>query len=314
MRKHQRYLPVRDARGALLPYFVTVEMSGLAGFMARECALRAGEPPAVAAALFEMEQPRTATDAIPASLPGALLALADRFDLLMAMFALGTTPSGSSDPFGLRRAALGIIRILRSRQDTQPLSIEHCLHLAATRLRRQGVDVPDHAISAALDFTLGRLAQQLRDEGVPASLVAAVAPGASRPGRAVTTLATIQKLAHDETLRSVVAVHQRIRRILPEGTTPGYDSALLTEPAEAHLHRAVEALPPYAPDDLIGYLDAVHTLVDPTNTFFDDILVMTPDPPLRAARLGLLATVAATAPVEIDWVALHAAHQEEAPA
>ena len=103
--------------GALAKYDLATnlvtEMTSLAGFVAREYALRKGEPQAVADALREMEQPHTSADAVPASLPGALLALGDRFDLLMAMFALGAKPSGSSDPYGLRRAALGVARILR---------------------------------------------------------------------------------------------------------------------------------------------------------------------------------------------------------
>ncbi|MFD0867458.1 glycine--tRNA ligase subunit beta, partial [Tessaracoccus lubricantis] len=88
---------------------MVVEMSSLAGFIAREYAVRKGETQAVADALYEMEQPHTSADAVPASVPGALLALGDRFDLLAAMFALGAKPTGSSDPFGLRRAALGVV-------------------------------------------------------------------------------------------------------------------------------------------------------------------------------------------------------------
>ena len=106
---------------------MVVELSSLAGYMAREYALKAGETPEVAAALYEMEQPRTAGRALPESRPGALLALADRFDLLMAMFALGAKPTGSSDPFALRRAALGVIGIPRSQPTLSAISVEQGL-------------------------------------------------------------------------------------------------------------------------------------------------------------------------------------------
>ena len=92
---------------------LVVEMSSLAGFVAREYSLRKGETTAVADALAEMEEPHTTASPVPATLPGSLLALGDRFDLLASMFALGAKPTGSSDPYGLRRAALGVVRILR---------------------------------------------------------------------------------------------------------------------------------------------------------------------------------------------------------
>ncbi|HEV7452028.1 MAG TPA: glycine--tRNA ligase subunit beta, partial [Pseudonocardiaceae bacterium] len=93
---------------------MVIELTSLAGVMAREYARRAGESETVSQALFEMELPRSAGDALPETTPGALLALADRLDLLVGLFGIGATPTGSSDPFGLRRAALGVVNILRS--------------------------------------------------------------------------------------------------------------------------------------------------------------------------------------------------------
>jgi glycyl-tRNA synthetase len=285
-------------------------MSSLAGFMAQEYALRAGESPAVADALAEMEQPRTMAARLPASLPGALLSLADRFDLLMAMFALGAKPTGSSDPFGMRRAALGVVRILRARSDVASISILSGLRAAADSLRKQGVDVPDSAIADALEFTVGRFAQLLRDEGVPASLVAAVLPGASSPGQAAASLVTIGKLASDTGFQSLVAALQRIGRIVPAGTPAAYDAGLLTEPAEVGLIRALAGLPAPASEDLSTFTTAANGIVAPTNAFFDDILVMAEDPQVRAARLGLLSSVLGKAPAFLDWNALSIALSE----
>src|SRR5699024_8271154 len=127
-------------------------------------------------ALFELELPRHTGDALPASTPGALLALADRFDLLMAMFAVGAKPTGSSDPFALRRAALGAAMILRAHGELGALDIPAVTSAAAERLRAQGIEIPDDAEAAVVEFVTGRFAQLLRDEGVSAEAIAAVEP------------------------------------------------------------------------------------------------------------------------------------------
>ena len=150
--------------------------------------------PEVAEALWETELPRSSGDALPVSTPGALLALADRFDLLMAMFAIGAKPTGSSDPFALRRAALGVASILRQVPAVASVTISQGLAAAAARLRQQGIEVSDESRSAAQEFVEGRCAQQLRDEGVPAGLVAAVAPLADAPGRMAAALADLEQV------------------------------------------------------------------------------------------------------------------------
>lgn len=283
---------------------MVVEMSSLAGFVAREYAARKGETPFVADALAEMEMPHTSADAVPASAPGALLALADRFDLLAAMFGLGAKPTGSSDPFGLRRAALGVVRILRE-QPELALSVRDGLDDAAVRLREQGVTCDDAALDAAEEFTIGRYAQLLRDEGVSADVVSAVLPSAGRPGVADAHVAALTSLASDADFRALVEAIVRITRIVPADTSPSFDAALLTEPAEAALAQAVEATP--QSDDLYALARGHASLVAPIATFFDDILVMADDPALKAARLGLLATIVAKAPAGLDWKAVDAA-------
>ena len=301
--------------GALAKYDLATqmvtEMTSLAGFVAREYAARTGEPQAVADALYETEQPKTSADALPASVPGALLALGDRFDLLMAMFAIGAKPTGSSDPFGLRRAALGVVRILRDQgpvgQALADLSIRSGLEAAAVRLRSQGVEVSDESVDAALEFTVGRYAQLLRDEGTSVHLIDAVLPGAATPGEATTALAQAEALRGDEGFRSIVASLQRIGRIVPEGTATAYDASRLTEPAEVELREALEGLPEGSSADLETFAAQGKALVDPVARFFDDILVMAEDPEVRAARLGLLASVRAAAPRQVDWSALSTA-------
>ena len=287
---------------------MVIEMSSLAGFIAGEYARRTGEDPQVATALEEMEQPRTSADAVPQSLPGTLLALADRADLLVGLLATGAKATGSSDPFGLRRAALGIVRILRSWTDPRliaDLTLRTVLQAAADRLREQGVDAGEDVVADAAQFAESRFAQLLRDEGVAAEQVAAVAPGMDRPGRVDQMLTEIDELLDREDFQALVAAVQRTSRIVPAGTTPDTDSPLLTAPAEIRLREVLDGF--RAPESLPALTAASGELVQAVNAFFEDILVMDPQEDLRLARLGLLAAVLAAMPAQVDWAALDTA-------
>jgi glycyl-tRNA synthetase len=289
---------------------MVIELTSLAGVMAREYALRAGETAAVAEALHDAELPRSAGGTLPRTLPGAILALADRLDLLAGLFAVGANPTGSSDPFGLRRAALGVTAILRAWPALEPVTLTAGLEAAAAQLRRQGVNVPADALAAAREFTLRRLEQQLLDSGADYRQVAAVLPLADAPAAADRALADLAKLADQPEFADLAAALQRVRRIVPPGTAPGYDPQRLTEPAEAALHQALaglqEALGAGQPS-LAEFAAAASVLTGPVNAFFDEILVMTDDPVQRAARLGLLAAIRDLAAGVLDWTALAAA-------
>ena len=295
--------------GALAKYDLATnlvtEMTSLAGFVAREYALRKGEPQAVADALREMEQPHTSADAVPASLPGALLAIGDRFDLLMAMFALGAKPSGSSDPYGLRRAALGVVRVLREVPGLTGIGVRDGLEAAAEALTTQGITVSQDAIVAAEEFVIGRYAQLMRDEGHSADLVAAVLPSATRPADADAKIRDLEVLTGDAGWRVVVEAVVRINRIVPTGTPVGFDAAVLVDDAEKDLAQIISGREPGL--SVSGFAKSAQELVKPIARFFDETLVMAKDPSLRAARLGLLATVQSLAPAGLDWVAIDAA-------
>ncbi len=287
---------------------LVTEMTKLAGFVAREYAVRKGETQAVADALYEMEQPRTTADPVPASVPGALLALGDRFDLLVAMFALGAKPSGSSDPYGLRRAALGVVRILREDAALAEVSVRDGLTAAAEALRAQGVEVSKEAVDAAEEFTVGRFAQLMRDEGRSADLVAAVLPSATHPADAAQKVRDLEPLLPDPDWRAVVEALVRIQRILPAGTEPGFDASVLTDKAERALAEVVATAAPST--TVAGFAATGHDLVGPVTAFFEETLVMAEDPALRAARLGLLASLAALAPSGLDWAAVDTATKQ----
>ena len=284
---------------------LVTEMTSLAGFVAREYARRKGEPDAVAEALHEMEQPHTSADALPASLPGALLALGDRLDLLMAMFALGAKPSGSSDPYGLRRAALGVVRILREDPVLAAITVRQGLEIAADVLRAQGIQVSPESIAAAEEFTAGRFSQLMRDEGHSADIVLAVQPSAGHPAEAVRHARELEALLDDPEWRAVVEAVVRIRRIVPQGTLPGHDPAQLREPAEVALREVVEGLERCA--TVMDFATTGRRLVPLIARFFDEILVMAKEPEVRESRLGLLAGLVALAPEGLDWAAVDAA-------
>lgn len=299
---------------------MVIELSSLAGVMAEEYALRAGEQPPVARALAEMDQPRTAGGALPRSVPGALLALADRFDLLAGLFALGVTPTGSSDPYGLRRAALGAVAVLRAfPDDLAAVLLSAGLAAAGRQVEAHGVTVSEASQAAALEFVIARYEQQLLDAGHEHNLTQAVLPLADAPARADATLAHLEKLAGQEEFAALAAALQRARRIVPEGTAAEYSAQSLAEAAEVRLHEAVgevEARLAGAGDGsasgaglglglgLDEFFTAAQPLIAPVNTFFDEVLVMAEDPELRSARLGLLARINRLAADVLDWRAL----------
>ncbi|TDC40467.1 glycine--tRNA ligase, partial [Actinomadura sp. KC345] len=218
---------------------MVIELSSLAGTMAREYARRSGEDDAVAEALHDMELPRSAGDALPATTAGAVLAAADRLDLLAGLFAVGSAPTGGSDPFGLRRAALALTAILRDVPRLAPVTVGDGLAIAA---RHQPVDVAPEALGEAERFVARRLEQNLLDEGRPVHIVRAVLPHAGAPARAADAAADLAELLGSPRFERLTTALQRVLRIVPAGTAAGYDPALFTEPAEQDLDAAFTAV------------------------------------------------------------------------
>jgi glycyl-tRNA synthetase len=293
------------ARAAALAKFdlassMVIELPGLAGTMAREYALRAGEDTAVAQALYEMELPRSAGDAVPATAAGAVLAAADRLDLLAGLFAVGAAPAGGSDPFGLRRAALGLTAILRAAPRLAALTVGDGLAIAA---RHQPVEVPPDALAEAERFAARRLEQSLLDEGLPVPVVRAVRPLAGAPARAARAASDLVGLLGTDEFARLTTALQRVLRIVPAGTEAGCDPGLFAEPAEHRLAEAFvrlrDGLPPRPA--LPEFASAAAGLPGPIDGYFDDVMVMDRDPRLRANRLGLLAAIRDLAAPLLDW-------------
>ncbi|BEL02255.1 glycine--tRNA ligase [Actinoplanes sichuanensis] len=273
---------------------LVTEMTSLAGVMARDYALHAGEDRPVAQAVYEAELPRNTGDALPASVPGAVLSLADRLDLVAGLAATVGLPTGSSDPFAVRRAVLGLLAVHRATPALASFDLFDGLSLAA-----QPVPVPEEVLAGSREFLARRLEQLLVEEGQPVDRVRAVLPHAGRPALVDVLLAQLATAVADPGFRAVAAAIQRARRIVPDGTVAGYDPAVLKEPAEIALHEAVVAVSGFA--DVTGFVTAVRPLVEPVGRFFDEVFVMDEDPVLRAARLGLLATVRDLGTGLLDW-------------
>jgi glycyl-tRNA synthetase len=303
------------ARAAELAKFdlaseVVTELPGLAGVMAREYARQAGEPAPVAEALYEMELPRHPADEVPASLPGALLGVADRLDLLAGLFALESSPTGSSDPFGMRRAAAGLTAILGSQPRLGPVTLDRGMAVAA---RYQPVELTDRARQEALRFIGRRFSQHLLDAGHPPRVVRAVLPVAWSLTEAEQTAAELTRMLSDPDFQALVAVMQRVRHIVPADAPARHYPQIFAEPAERNLYAALtraaaelglgaadgnpadpaaERAPAAAERVTLGQFTVVaHGLVSPVEAFFAEVRVMSEDPVVRANRIGLLAAV-----------------------
>ncbi|GAA1805874.1 glycine--tRNA ligase [Luedemannella flava] len=281
---------------------LVTEMTGLAGVIGRDYARHGGESAEVARAVFEAELPRQAGDELPASTAGALLALADRADALVGLAATVGLPTGSSDPFALRRAAVGAVAIHRGVPALAAVSLRDAFAAAAAR---QPVAVAEGTVDAVVEFVTRRLEQQLLDEGHPVDRVRAVLVHAARPSTADRVLAQLNETADSSDFRRLAAALQRARRIATSGAA--YEPGVLTEPAERRLHETVVTAAARLPADA-GIAELVEVDADElpaaVDAFFDDILVMADDPAVRARRLGLVGAVAALGDGVLDWPAL----------
>ncbi|MEV0443327.1 glycine--tRNA ligase [Streptomyces spectabilis] len=296
---------------------LVTELTSLAGTMAYEYALRGGEPETVARALYEMELPRSTGDALPLTTPGAILALADRFDLLVGLFAVGAEPTGSSDPFGLRRAAQGVVSILRHTPAMKGVTLSQGLSAAATRLCAQGVDVSREQVAEVHAFVVKRYEQQLLSQGTEFRKIAAVLRLADMPAAADATLAALEQHIGTPDFVALAGALQRVQHIVaaapPESYTDG-ELALLVAPAERGLYEAFQQLAREmdgAPTGLERFVKSSRTLVRAVVTFFDEVLVMAQEPELKAARLLLLSEIGKLATRVLDWSALGSAMAEE---
>ncbi len=277
---------------------MVVEMTSLQGIMGREYAKRSGEPATVAQAIFEHYLPRSAGDKLPESAPGVALALADRLDSLAGLFAVGLAPTGSADPYGLRRAAAGVVQILLERG--LPFSTRAGLAEAALALP---VEASSESLAAAVDFIVGRLQVMLRETGLAFDVVeAALAARGENPVLAREAAQQLTTWVAKDGWSVLLDNYARCVRITREQPRFTLDASLLREPAEQALYKALStaeaAISPES--DVDGFLTEFTPLVPFIQAFFDEVLVMDKDVALREARLALLQRIAGLAEGIVD--------------
>ena len=230
-----------------------IELTSLAGVMAAEYAVRSrGARAGGAGPVRHRVAPLGGRNAAQTR-PGAVLALADRLDLLAGLFAVGASPTGSSDPFGLRRAALGVTAILRAWPALEPVTLTAGLDAAAAQLRGQGAPAAEAAMAQARDFIVRRLEQQFLDSGADHRHVAAVLSLADAPAVADRTLAELAKLADRPSSRawprpcSGCAASSR-----PAPRRPTSPSSSPSRPRWPCTGRSPGSEPPWAPPGPLG--------------------------------------------------------------
>ena len=289
---------VVDRAATLAKCDLMTEMVGefpeLQGTMGRYYALAEGEPEAVATAIESHYLPRHAGDALPTDPAGRAVALADRLDTLVGVFAAGKKPKGSKDPFALRRAAQGVVRIL---DDAEVRMALPALIDAAAEVLGDQVDVDADTRSAVEAFILDRMRAWLGERGVGVNTVRAVEAGQVEfIADFVRRAEALQRFADDPEMESLIAANKRAANLLRQSQTREFADVredLLKIDEERALFEAVvrveaevrEALE--AGDDATALmrLSGLKPVVD---AFFDEVMVMDDDESLRANRLALL--------------------------
>nr|WP_178411134.1 glycine--tRNA ligase subunit beta [uncultured Haemophilus sp.] len=271
------------------------EFTDTQGVMGMHYARHDGEDEEVAVALNEQYMPRFAGDELPKSLVASAVALADKFDTLTGIFGIGQAPKGSADPFALRRAALGALRIIVEKN--LPLDLEDLVKKSAAlfgdKLTNQNV------VADVVDFMLGRFRAWYQDEGIAVDVIQSVL--VRRPTRPADFDARVRAVSHFRTLDSaeaLAAANKRVSNILAkaDATIGEINLTACVEPAEKALAEAVLALrtevqPLIAQGDYTAVLDKLANLRTPVDSFFDNVMVNAEDPALRQNRLAILNTL-----------------------
>ena len=270
-----------------------IEFTSVQGVMGSYYAAASGETPQVVQAIGQHYQPRFAGDELPETTVGKLVALADKLDTICGLFSVGQGPTGSSDPFALRRSAIGIVNMLEAGVN---ISLAAAIDCSLAAFAEQGVQFDAAAVRAeVVDFFVTRTKVMLRDAGVEADTIDAVlAAGVEEP-------AVIGQRAHAledarandaETFDNLATAYARANNLRKPELGSAVDEGLLTEPerplaaavaqAEGTVAAALEA------DSFAAALSELAALRAPIDGFFADVMVMDEDPALRDNRLRLL--------------------------
>ena len=269
------------------------EFPHLQGIMGRYYALHDGESKQVAQALDEQYMPRFSGDHLPETAEGATLAVAERMDTLAGLFGIGQPPKGAKDPFALRRAALGVLRILMQKQIPLNLSV-----LVNNALENYSEDqlTNNNTASQLLDFLYQRFNAWYLEQGIDANVIHAVM--AKRPEVVSDFDARVKAVAHFNSLENaeaLAAANKRVSNILAKIPDQKFvfDKDKLVEPAEIQLAKNLQMLeekltPLFAERNYQQAMIILSEIRQPVDTFFDEVMVMDKDETLKNNRLALL--------------------------
>ena len=262
------------------------EIPELQGLMGRYYAAAAGESQDVALAVGEHYFPVGAGAPVPTSSAGQIVALADKLDTLAGIFSIGQPPTGSKDPFALRRAALGVLRILIKAE----LDLDLRAAVAAAWAAQPGNAKADGQ-QALWQFLVERLRGVL--DCSPEIFNAVAATETPRPLDFAARVAAVQQFQQLPEAAALAAAHKRVRNILAkdQAADAAVDTSLLEDGAESGLYAALQSSAAAAEQagDYVGSLRALAALRAPVDSFFDQVMVMADEPKLRNNRLALLA-------------------------
>jgi len=258
----------------------------LQGIIGGEYALRSGEQKDVAAAIAEQYQ------AVPQTKPGLAIAVADRLDSLVGMFAAGLAPTGAKDPFGLRRAAIGLV---------QPLT-EHDVDFdladaVKKSAKTQPIECNNEAQAKILEFITGRLSVVLKDLGYKHDVVEAVlAQQSANPAASARAVKQLSAWVSREDWQSILPGYARCVRIIRSANLDDrpltIDDKAFIEKEEKDLYAAIQSSAGHRPSSIDEFLEIIVKLIPSINAFFDKVLVMAEDKKVKENRLGLLQRIA----------------------
>jgi glycyl-tRNA synthetase len=265
---------------------MVAEMTSLQGIIGREYALRSGEDPGVAEAIGEHYQP------VPNTRAGLAIALADRIDALVGLFAAGLAPTGAKDPFALRRAAIGVVQPLIE-QD-----LDFDLRAAVAKAARlQPIVVSEAVQDQVLDFVEGRLSVLLKENYRYDVVDAVLAEQSLNPASAARAARQLQAWVEREDWDAILPGYARCVRIIRAGEIEDrsqmtVDPTKMVEESERDLYNGIQSLVTGHPPTVDEFLNIVVKLVPAINKFFDEVLVMAEDRDVRKNRLALVGQIA----------------------
>lgn len=279
---------------------VVGEFAKLQGVMGRIYAQVAGEDPEVAEAIEEHYRPTHSGGQLPSTETGALLSIAEKIDSICGCFSVGLIPTGAADPYALRRQAIGILQIMRSRDIS--VSLADLVNKGVSLFSDKCTEAPNQIEGNILTFMKNRLSRLLSDGGISKDVVVAViSASATRIPDVERRAEALEKLKGKEDFEPLAAAFKRVENILKkssETNTANVAPSLFEHASESALYEKCQTVKErvdrlIADGDLNSALGAIATLRSPVDAFFDDVMVMAEEAAVRRNRLALLATISA---------------------